>query len=210
MKTLSALKKVRHATILRPLNLSILAFMGLLMPTFARAGTLTFDDVAVGSGWGYQSLGDGFYNATPDSAEVYGNLAYGSAPFPSGDQVLINYDSNVGGIKRTTTFDFDGAYFHSDNRYGTSDTVAFAGYDASGNLMYSTTLLVTDTWTFLTFDWAGISEFTWNPISPTASENIAIDNFTYDSSVPDSGTTATLLGSALLGLAALRRRFARA
>ncbi|HWA25169.1 MAG TPA: VPDSG-CTERM sorting domain-containing protein [Lacunisphaera sp.] len=188
------------------------ALVVVMISTAARlhAGVLTFDDV-VADIWNPTNYGDGFHNEVPNNSGVFqNNFGAWTNPLPSGNQVMTNYNSEVGAILRASAFDFVGAYFHKDIRYTPGpETVNFAGYDANGVLLYSTTLAISDSWAFIAFNWSGISKFTWDPTNPDTIENIGIDNFTYNESVADSGATVALLGLALAGLAGGRRRLNR-
>jgi len=73
-------------------------------------------------------------------------------------------------------------------------------------LVFSKQVEISTEWQWISFDWAGISKFTWDPVSPETTSNVTIDNFTYDESVSEEHVpvpTMTTYGVALAIMALL-------
>ena len=175
----------------------------------ASASVLTFDSITSTNNFNGVTI-QGF-NLVSGRAGVYdgtsGNGTFWGAAYTP-DNVMTNFGSRVGEITRSTAFTFNGAYFHRDNR--DADTVVnFAGLDAADNVLFTKSATVTDDWTYIDFNWAGINKFTWDPVTPDSISNVGIDNFTYDefSSVPEPTSIATwlLVCAGGLGFAVKRR-----
>lgn len=159
----------------------VLAFS--LWPSFAYATVLTFDTITADSTcvtWGGSvdgfTIGDETAGFVADPACSFLNADGAFSP----PNMMVNFNNRVGTIiKDSGTFDFNGAYFHADDREGNT-VVEFAGYDLSDALVFSKSVEITPDWAWVSFEWAGISKFTWDPVSPSSSSNVSIDDFTYD------------------------------
>lgn len=179
---------------------------------FSHATVLNFDSI-VGSDcsspvWGASVDGFTLEGAT---AGVFDDTNCGfinSDGAFSPPNMMVNFNSEIGTISKDVgTFDFNGAYFHADDRDG-STMVDFAGYDLSDTLIFSKTEEITTDWQWVSFEWAGISKFTWDPVSPNSTSNVSIDDFTYDGlptvepsvPVPTMSQWALVTLSMLIGL----------
>ena len=110
--------------------------------------------------------------------------------------------------KNSGTFTLDSLWVHADLRNGQT-TVRFQGLDGiGGNILNTMDVVIGAFWQEIFFSgWNNIKTFSWDPISPTAS-NIAIDDFTYNTQLtplPEPAPLA-LLGLGLLGLGMARKR----
>ena len=169
--------------------------------SFTQADVLDFDSITAPNNFDNTLVIDGF-TLPAGFAGVFDATVVNGAIFPaahSGPNAMLNWNSRVGEIFRDEAFNFEGAFFHPDNRDGDA-MVDFAGYDGGGNLLYSESRLISGTWTYHEFNWDGITRFTWDPVSPDIS-NIGIDDFTYN--VPEPSSIALI---AMVGLISLRRR----
>ena len=185
---------------------------------FANAVVLTFDTISAPSAcvsWGGSidgfTIGDETAGFVEDPACSFLNSDGAFSP----PNMMVNFNSRVGTIiKDSGTIYLNGAYFHADDRSG--DTmVDFAGYDLSDTLIFSKTVEITTAWEWVAFDWAGIKTFTWDPVSPSSTSNVSVDDFTYDGSVtvnapatpvPTMSQWGLIILSMLLGLIAFANR----
>ena len=86
----------------------------------------------------------------------------------------------------------------ADDRYGDSQ-VRFTGFDHLNRRAYLMKIDIGTDWQWIGFDWLAIKRFTWDPVSPSSTANISIDDFAYE--VPSPAT----LGMVLLGLLLIAR-----
>lgn len=124
----------------------------------------------------------------------------------SGTNYMVNFNSVTAEFTNTVeSFNLNSLFVHSDARVG-GTVVRFQGLDGiNGNVLYSMDVDITASWQQVVFSgWNDVTTFTWDSLNPNVS-NIAIDDFEYNASVPESGSLA-LLGLGLLGLGFSRRR----
>lgn len=153
---------------------------------FSHAAVLTFDTIDAPNTcvvWGGSidgfTIGDETAGFVEDPACSFLNSDGAYSP----PNMMVNFNSRVGTIiKDAGTFTLNGAYFHADDRNGNT-MVDFAGYDASDTLLFQKTAEITTDWQWVAFDWADIKKFTWDPVSPSTSSNVSVDDFTYDGAV---------------------------
>ena len=177
---------------------------------FANAAVLTFDPITAPSAcvsWGGNvdgfTIGDETAGFVEDPACSYLNSDGAYSP----PNMMVNFNSRAGTIiKDSGTFNFNGAFFHADDRDG-STMVNFEGYNLSDTLIFSKTEEITTDWQWVAFDWPGIKKFTWDPVSPDSSSNVSVDDFTYDgielepaTPVPTMSQWALIMLSMLIGL----------
>lgn len=176
------------------------------------AGVLTFDETPGLVPWAGGLLADGF-------SIPAGTLTAGAATAPqptvfatakSGSQAMYNHNRRQGRIVRSSEFDLVGAYFKQDDRLGVgSSTFLATGYDSGGTLLFSSSHTLTGTWTFITLNMNGISDFRFDPITPDV-QNMVMDDLTYNeassSTVPEPAS-AMVFGvlAGLVGLTGRRR-----
>lgn len=192
----------------------LLTLAALSLPLFANAAVIDFESAAtagcqVSNGGNingftlspYNGLtGAGFNNASDCS--FLRDSAHG------GNNFMLNFNSVVGSFTRDVgVFSLLGLWVAADTR-STPATVRFSGLDGvGGNTLYSMDVSITSAWSEVSFaGWDGVKTFTWDSLQPSIS-NIAIDDFRYSigSQVPEPATLA-LLGIALAGVGAIRRK----
>ena len=189
------------------------ATIALVLSTSVSALTLTFDETASLAPWSGGTLADGFsipnLTTTAGAATDVCRISCGAAF--SGTNAMYNFNSLEARLLRSSAFDLVGAYFMNDPR-NTVDSSTFEvyGYDAIGNLLYQSVETITNTWTFITLNMNGISDFRFNPLNPDI-QNMMMDDLLYNevSAVPVPAA-AWLFGSALLGFFGFSRRKANA
>lgn len=178
----------------------------LFWSSFATAAVLNFDTIDADNNcvtWGGSvdgfTIGDETAGFVEDDACSFLN-ADGSFSPPN---MMVNFNSRIGTISKDFgTFDLNGAYFHADDRDGTT-TVEFAGYDATDTLIFSKTEDIAASWQWVSFDWPGIKTFTWDPISPNSTSNVSVDDMTYDGLIADPEPVPTMSEWALITLVML-------
>ncbi len=181
-----------------------------LIPAFARAAILTFDDIEPPLSSGIVPYGYGGLNwdhiryingpsAAPNSGYTAGRV--------SGDYVAFNENELVTRVTNGN-FDFNGAWL--TGAWNDDLNIRVVG-TLSGIKLYDRTVVVNSTsptwfqFDFLRIDTLYFDSFggTQNPNYPGNGTFWAMDNFTYN--IPES-STLLLLGSGLAGLVGYRRR----
>ena len=181
----------------------------------AQAAIIDFESVTTRSGCDGFSGGnvDGF-TLSPYGGGTGGGISTAStcsgAGLPSaysGEKYMVGAYTQYGEFtKDDGTFQLDSLWAADRSDVGET-TVLFQGLDGiGGNILYSLEAQIGDAWQQVFFsDWIGVKTFTWDPISPS-NNNIAIDDFAYTVSAVPLPPSAILFGTALLGIAGLRRR----
>ena len=186
-------------------KLLVIVGVVVLFSTKVNASVLTFDDIAP------TGFIDTVYKdfTLTDGAIGDWNTSYGINTAYSGTQSLVNHNgNNIGQLSiNSGTFDFNGAYFHQDNRYG-ARTVNIFGLDSFNNILFSDSLTATSSWVYHGLNWTGISKFKWSVAG--GNSNIGIDDFSYNISAVPVPAAAWLFGSALLGFFGFSRKKANA
>ncbi|VAX32118.1 hypothetical protein MNBD_NITROSPIRAE03-1246 [hydrothermal vent metagenome] len=195
----------------------------------AKATVLTFDDLpALGNGTyaqivspygGLDWSSSWYYMNTTDRDDGYANGTV------SGDYVAFNGGADDVSINNGVVFDWDGAYFTSAWDEGLN--IDIKGYSGAA-LLYSTTLVVGPKGPALfAANWAGIDNLTFSSYylyskccgkgsskgccgDTEKPSQFVMDNFSFNNkpseNVPEP-TTFLLIGSGLVGLGFMRRKF---
>jgi hypothetical protein len=194
----------------------VLSLLGLILPSLAHAGTLTFDDIScngtqVPSGYGGLNWNNMYcLNASTEPPSGYQN---GMVSSPN---VAYNAFGNTA-VVSDTSFTLNSAYFTGAWNDGLNITVT--GYD-SGHVQIDTTTFVVNTSgpTFETFNWTGLAELDFSSFGGTPhgyngqGTQFVLDNMTINQPVGAADPSSTLLlsinllGAALVGLAWKLRR----
>jgi len=157
-----------------------------LWSSFTYATVLTFDTIDADNTcvtWGGSIEGFTIGDETAGFVEEPACSFLNSDGAFSPPNMMVNFNSRVGTIIRDSgTIDFNGAYFHADDRTGNT-MVAFAGFDLTDAQIFSKTVEITTEWQWVAFDWPGIKTFTWDPVSPSSVSNVSVDDFTFDGEV---------------------------
>ena len=206
------------------------------LPGMASATVLTFDDIpnvpftAVGAvtpdinnlstNYGGFTWSGGvqndFWGVLTEAS--YAQSGYNNQlPFPSGTNVLINENGNVGSsrnfISSETPFTYNGAYFapwctNDYTPYYGASQLTINGYLDNVLVGSQTFTLTGGSLTFVASTITGsIDELEFDPTQSGGGYYFLMDGFNYAASVPSTATpvppTALLLGSGLLGLVGL-------
>lgn len=216
MNSLSAGAASKRQFPVNVLFMGALAFAICLMPKNVHATLIDFENaVPDGNGWNIPNGYEGF-----DWSGSEGNNSWVLATPTDGEDLFsvgtghsgTNYIWSNGGAQLSMspvsgTFDFTSMWAYEPQ--WSSQDMTVDGYLA-GNLIYSDTVTLGQSYQLYTFDFTDVDTVVF-PISGLGTYNLAVDDITVNAnSVPDGGTTVTLIGTALVGLAALRRKFARA
>jgi hypothetical protein len=164
--------------------------------TLSRATMLTFEDLGTATG----SVPSNYAGLTWANWVHYGQPL---PPFdPSSGQVRLLPQTTTATILFDQDVTFVGAWLagHAFDQY-------FEGYN-NGIKIFESSHVANDGSNFgqlFTLNWTGVDEIRFQAGS---SDQTAFDDLQYNvlESVPDGGTTVSLLGFALLGLAVLRRK----
>ena len=193
---------------------ALCASFAILLFNNAQATLLTFDDLTP-LGYDAAEMPDeygglnwenfGYVNgSTRDPAGVSGSGYYNGRV--SGDYVAYNMGGSQAFIKSLgSVFDFNGVYITAAHNDGLSVNVQ--GFNGA-ELLYDVTvnpLRTAPTW--YQFDFFGVDKLRFNSFGGTGvgGRHMAIDNFTFNASVPEP-TTFALLSLGLAGLGFTRRR----
>lgn len=191
-------------------RLLILAAVVLACLLPLSAGVLTFDDttanVQLPAGYGGFNWDSNFYvYDSSDYVSGYGN----TYTFPSDPNAVYNAFGVLTMSVTGTPFMFDGAYFTgwaADNSYAsyTATSISIDGY-LGGNLVGTvSTLLPADS-----FVWLGADMMVDTLVFTSSADGNwwLMDNFTYNSAIPEPGTLLLCAaGLVLAGTLKLRRR----
>jgi hypothetical protein len=181
------------------------------LPVLAGASMLTFDEW----GAGYSDIPDGygeFHWVDKDTGISWGYInAYSGAAIEQGTVSKPNVAYNGFGvdvwITRDSAFTFNGAYFTA--WYEETLNIVIKGYLGSTPLFETTVVANSTAPVYASLNWSGIDRLTFSPMSSATDRwynHFSMDNFKYNEAVPIPGAV-WLLGSGLLGLIGLKRRF---
>jgi len=173
---------------------------------------INFDDLSSGeaipsSYQGFNWSGDWYAYSQDDYSANYGN----SVTFPSYPNAAYNGFGVVDvSLSSGAAFDFVGAYFtgwaeNNGNASFTAPSITVTGYNGATLVGSATMSLATDQFTWLAGNLDDVTSLDFNN-GGADGQWWLMDNFTYSGAVPDGGMTIALLGGALVGLQALRRK----
>lgn len=167
----------------------------------ARATTLSFDDLPNG-----QLLAN--YGSLIWSDYYAANASFDGIPVVSAPNVIYNgYGTPASFAAATTgsTFTLNSAYLSNWPGYNGDGVVSVVAKDASGNIVDSTYLQLTNQFEFFDFEWANVYSVTIQNASSGTWH--LIDNLTINDAraVPEPAAVV-LLGMASAGLGLVRRR----
>jgi len=178
----------------------------------ANAAVITFDDLSA-TGAGTQ-ISNGYKGFNWNNMYFFDPSLYNPSGYQngtvSGPNVAFNGFGDPADIaaSSSTTFDFNGAYLTAAWMDGLN--IEVKGYNGA-NLLYDTTVVVDSTSpTWEQFNYFGITSLNFSSFGGTAhgyesfGEQFAMDNFTYNSSVPEP-SMFLLFGCGMIGLVTMWR-----
>lgn len=196
-----------------------LVLLGLSLSFVANAAVLDFEDVTTGNSsylpenfagfnWGYQQYGVIVDNDPDYSYQTTFGNSYGS---PSGEYALYNGDGENKDVFFSESIDFHGAYFTTWAKNdafgeGSSTSITIHGFN-SGTLVHTISMDLSSTsYEWLQADFVGVDQLQFQ--TSGFEEWWLMDDFTYDinSSAVPIPAAAWLFGSALIGLAGIKRK----
>jgi len=192
---------------------AVCACLAILSFGKAQAAVLTFDDLTpttsinvIPNGYGGLDWNLMPYVNAPIAAPLSG---YNNG-IVSGDYVAFSENNTLHTITSSSTFDFNGAYLTGAWRDGLN--INIKGYDGV-TLLYDTTVLAnSDAPTWYLLDYIGVDKLEFssfggvdNPAYSGTGTQFAMDNFTFNSTVPIPASV-WLFGSGLLGLIGVSRK----
>ncbi len=170
-------------------------FVGILVFSLigsANAAVVTFNDVP-----GADVIPNGYGGLDWDQFSVM------EVPPSSGEFIAYNTDNNPALVSSSSLFDFIGASFTS--LFDATNTLYITGYRAGAEVYYQELALNDLSFTlFQPLNWTGIDAMSFM----TEGFHFGMDNFEYQPSAPvPEPSTLLLLGSGLVGLARMKRKF---
>jgi len=186
---------------------SLATISGAMADTVVNFDDLTSGQAIPGAYQGFNWSANWYAYSVIDYNGNYGN----TATFPSDPNAAYNGFGVVDvSLSSGAAFDFVGAYFtgwaeNDATATFTAPSITVSGYNGATLVGTATMNLSPSSFTWLAANLDNVTSLDFNN-GGASGQWWLMDNLTYSGAVPDGGMTIALLGGALVGLQALRRK----